>query len=154
MAIKAQAKTETKHVNPDGVDGHNLDQNSTQTEDERLQALMNADNSEWEVVADESPNKVILDTPGDFFIGVYEGTYTVAAENNITREHPEGEAFTMFLFRGLDGKPYSMNQSAKLVQAMEAVEIGTKVRIELIKEIQTKNQLNPMKDYKVLAARK
>lgn len=127
----------------------------TVSEDAALVAKMKAEDSatEWETVADESPARVNLDEIGDVFIGTYTGILSIPAENNITREHPEGEAFDLYTFKGVDGKPYALGKTNKLDSAMESIQPGAKVRIELMKLIQTKNGLNPMKDFKVSVAK-
>jgi hypothetical protein len=100
------------------------------------------DDWEFETVAEESAITVILDTPGDQFIGQYIGSDHIEPENG-------GEAFDRFVYRGRDSRLYAMNKSYKLEQAMEKVELQQWVRITLVKEIETKRALQPMKDFRV-----
>lgn len=118
---------------------------------ETLMAAAN-DAEEWDTVLDESPVRIIMDTVGDCFIGDYEGELYIPAEQNITKDKPEGEAFTLLIFRGLDGKPYALNKTVKLERAFDAIAEGSRVRVTLMKEIDT-DRGNPMKDYKVDVAR-
>lgn len=118
---------------------------------ESLMAQVDA-TEEWDVVLDEAPIRIIMDTVGDRFIGDYEGELHIPAEQNITKDKPEGEAFDLLIFRGLDGKPYALNKSVKLERAFDGIAEGTRVRVTLMKEIPT-DRGNPMKDYKVDAAR-
>lgn len=113
-----------------------------------LTARMNAvnDSTEWETVTEASPTKIIFDTIGDRFIGTYQGELNIAAEMNITKDHPEGEAFDMYLFRGVDGELYSVNKSYKLMMGLDGVDIGTLCRLTYVADIPTGRGLNPMKD--------
>ena len=126
----------------------------TEPDTTSVEALMAAANSseEWDTVVDEAPIRIIMDAIGDCFIGDYEGELHIPAEQNITKDKPEGEAFDLIIFRGLDGKPYALNKSVKLERAFEAIDMGTRVRVTLMKEIPT-DRGNPMKDYKVDVAR-
>lgn len=119
---------------------------------ESLMAAAN-DAEEWDTVVDEAPIRIIMDTVGDAFIGDYDGVEHIPAEQNISKDHPEGEAFDLITFRGLDGRRYALNKSVKLERAMEAIEVGSRVRVTLMKEIPT-DRGNPMKDYKVDVAKR
>lgn len=114
------------------------------------QLMAEADeNTAWDVVTEESPTKVIFDTIGDRFIGDYAGELNVPAEQNISKDKPEGEAFDLYLFRGLDGKLYSFNKSTKLELAMEKVSKGQRCRLTYVGDVPTSRKLNPMKDITV-----
>lgn len=115
---------------------------------EQLMAEAN-ENESWEVVTEESPTKVIFDTIGDLFIGDYAGAMTVPADQNISKDHPEGEAFDLYLFRGLDGKLYSFNKSTKLELAMEKVSVSQRCRLTYVGDVPTKRGQHPMKDITV-----
>lgn len=104
---------------------------------------------EWDVVSDESPAVVVFDTPGDQFVGVYEGMETI---ENPTAEKDEDKTFDRFLFRH-DGHPYAINSSYRMIQGMAKVEIGQKCRLTFVKEIPARKG-NPLKDIKVEVARK
>lgn len=95
----------------------------------------------WETVADESAQVILLDKPGDQFIGTYLGEDHIEPEN--------GEAFDRFLFHDSENKPVALNKSYKLEEAMKAVEPGDMVRVTYTKDITTRRNLNPLKDYKV-----
>lgn len=105
----------------------------------------------WTTVHAESAAVVIFNEPGDTFIGIYDG------EEHI---HPDSAAddsddFDRFRFTGTgaggfeDGKPYAINESYTLREAMAKVKVGELCRIVYVKEIATKRSLNPLKDFRV-----
>jgi hypothetical protein len=100
------------------------------------------DEWEFETVAEESAIRVIMEDPGDVFIGQYVGTEHVEPDNG------KDDPFDLFTFRGRDGRLYSMNQSYKLTKAMDKVSPDQWVRITLVKEIPS-SKGNPVKDYRV-----
>jgi hypothetical protein len=108
---------------------------------------------EWETVTQASPTRIVFDTIGDTFVGDYAGTLDVPAEQNITRENPEGEAFSMYLFNGLDGELYSLNRSTKLELGMSQVDVGRRCKLTYVKDVPTGRKLNPMKDITVQVAK-
>jgi len=101
------------------------------------------DDWEFEVVAEESPIRAIFENFGDVFIGQYEG------KQHVVPEREGDEPFDLFTFRARDGRLYAVNTSFKLVDAMENVDAGTWVKLEYIKDIPTKRNLQPMKDFRV-----
>lgn len=98
---------------------------------------------EFETVSEESPIGVVLENPGDTFIGQFDGDMTISPENG------KDDAFEVFLFIGRDERRYSMSKSYKLNAGMAAVSKGQWVRITLVKEIETGRGLNSMKDFRI-----
>lgn len=102
-------------------------------------------NDGWETVHEESALRVLFDTIGDQFVGIYIGV------DDITPD--DGEPFSLFLFRGIEGettgKVCGINQSYTLKQAMEKVNAGDITRLTYVKDIPTRRGLNPLKDFKV-----
>jgi hypothetical protein len=101
------------------------------------------DEWEWDTVAEESPTGIVFEKPGEVFIGQYLGTMDIDPDNG------KDEPFTVFLFLGRDGNRYSLNQSYKLAQAMNAVDKGQWCRVTYTKDIPTGRGLNPLKDFRV-----
>lgn len=99
------------------------------------------DDGNWEVVAEESAARVVFDTVGDQFTGVYKGVEEIHPDND--------EPFSMFRFQGMDGEPYAINQSYRLREGMAKVNIGDVTRITYVKDIATGKNLNPLKDFRV-----
>jgi hypothetical protein len=109
---------------------------------------------EFETVSEESGIKVIFDNPewndkgerntvkADVFIGQYLGTEDIVPENS--KEEP----FTLFSFRGRDGRLYSLNTSYKLNAAMQKVKPNDWCRITYVKNIAT-GRAEPLKDFRV-----
>lgn len=100
---------------------------------------------EWQQENTESPSRIIFDTFGDEFIGVYEGTTTIA--------NPKGDDFDQLLFRGTDGNLYSTNPGYKLTQAFDSIKVGTKCKLRYVKDVPV-GQDSPMKDIVVFTAKK
>jgi hypothetical protein len=101
------------------------------------------DEWEFDTLVDESPTTVIFDEIGDVFVGQYKGMDHIVPDNG------KDEPFDRYTFRARDGKPYAINRSYKLAEAMEKVQPDQWVRITYVKDIQTARNLNPMKDLKV-----
>lgn len=120
-----------------------LDESVDTGEDVDTSLLTTApDDWEFETVQEESAITVILEEAGEQFIGQYIGTDHIAPENG-------GEEFDRFVFRGRDNRLYAMNKGYKLETGMAKVEVNQWVRITLVKEIETKRALQPMKDFRV-----
>ncbi len=102
--------------------------------------MANSQDDGWNVVSDESPTKVIFDTIGDVFQGVFEG------EKEITPK--EGDPFTMYLFRGPDGELFGIPESFKIKTGMAEVKAGQECRIEYVKDVNV-GRPQPMKDYRI-----
>lgn len=105
----------------------------------------NFDEMVWETVARESGIKVVFDTVGDVFTGMYEGEEHIAPENG-------DEPFDLYNFTGTDGRLYSVNKSYKLGRAMGGVTPGKWVRITYVQDIPTR-KAEPMKDFRVDVAK-
>lgn len=106
-------------------------------------AIESPDDWDWTNVAEESAIRVVFDTIGDVFVGQYVGVDHVKAEKD-----GKDASFDLYVFRGQDGKLYALNQSFKLVQAMDQVSEGTWVRVTYVADVPTK-QPQPMKDFRV-----
>lgn len=100
-----------------------------------------AKQDEWTTVSDETPARVVFDTPGtDVFIGTYVEMKTIA--------NPKGDDFDQFVFRGTDDGLYGINSSYSLARGMSKVSEGQKVRITYVKNVDV-GQPAPMKDFKI-----
>jgi hypothetical protein len=99
------------------------------------------DDWEFETVSEESATVVIFESPGDAFIGKYEGVENIIPD--------KGEPFSRYAFRGRDGARYAINKSYQLNAGMDAVAQGSWVRITLVKEVPTSRGLEPMKDFRI-----
>lgn len=114
------------------------------TEDVEIdETLLTTAPADWEfdVIADESPVRVVFEGEGDTFIGQYEGIRHVEPDNG-------DDPFDLFVFRGRDERLYSVNVSTKLERVITDEHIGKWMRIELIKLIPAKKG-NPFKDFRV-----
>jgi hypothetical protein len=102
---------------------------------------------EWNIVAEESPTRVIFDKIDDVFIGQYKGMTHVDQPVNAKGED---QSFDLWTFRGRDGVLYAINDSYKMREAMDngAVVIGDWCRITFVKEIPT-TKGNPVKDLRI-----
>jgi hypothetical protein len=101
---------------------------------------------EWTTVADETPSRIVFDTPGeDVFIGTY-------VEKRVI-ENPRGDDFDQFVFTGTDGALYGTNSSYSLARGMAKVNPGQKVRITYVKNVPIPGQPAPMKDFKIDVAK-
>lgn len=98
---------------------------------------------EWETISEESPTKVIFDTPGDVFIGEFVGL------RHITPDNGKDDPFDVFVFVGRDDAQYSINTSYRLIEGMKNVPEGAMCRITYTKDVVTGRGLNPMKDFRV-----
>lgn len=104
------------------------------------------DDWEWETVQDETPIGVVFEEIGDTFIGQYTGIRHVDREPSADGKD---QSFDLFVFRGRDGKPYSLNNSFILAQAMGNVEVGNWCRIKYVKNVEVANWSSPMKDFTI-----
>jgi hypothetical protein len=98
------------------------------------------DDWKFETVEDEAPTAIVFDTFGDVFVGQYEELRRIVPDKD--------DPFELFIFRGRDGRPYSVSAYTKMMKAMEKVSPGSWVRLTYVKDLaSTKGQ--PMKDFKV-----
>jgi len=109
-------------------------------------AVANKPGDEWTTVTDESAIRIQFDTPGkDEFVGTYLGHDLVQGE------------YDYVLFRGTDGKLYSLSNSYKLSQAFGSgdgetegkISEGTMCRLVYVKDVPMGSGRNPMKDIRV-----
>jgi hypothetical protein len=97
----------------------------------------------WEVRQDETPDRLIFNTIGDEYVGLFLGIVT------ITPEDTEEEPFQQVLLRD-DDSPKAINAGYKLLQAFAKVRTGEEVKVKYVKDIDVK-QASAMKDFKVWA---
>lgn len=98
---------------------------------------------EWETEQDETPDRLIFDTIGDEYAGLYLGSEV------ITYDDPkEGETtFTQLHFWD-EESPKVINAGYKLLEAFAKVEPGREARIRYVKDVNV-GQASGMKDFKV-----
>jgi|SRR5215471_8690461 len=105
-----------------------------------------ADDQFTEVAAEESPTSVVLDR-GDVFKGVYVGPQHVTDPNT-------GKEWDQFLFRagpnhdGIDQDELCALGGKAIEDGMGGVPVGARVRLECVKEIDTRKG-NPYKSVKI-----
>lgn len=99
---------------------------------------------DWTVVAEESGIRMVFDKIGDQFTGTYVGREIV----QIT-ENGEDKDVTQLNFRDMDAQKFCTFPGFKLREAFEDIDPGTMVRITYMAEISVKNQVSPMKDFRV-----
>lgn len=104
-----------------------------------------AQKDEWtEVVNDqEFGTKIIFDTIGDEFIGLYKGS---------TLMHGEDGDYYVYRFTGDDGEPYFMNGNYSLSSLMSKVRAGVMCRISYVEDRDT-GQASPMRVFQVATRR-
>lgn len=98
--------------------------------------------TEWTTIQDETPDKIIFDTFGDCFTGVFQGIQEITPE--------DADAFEQAVFRNDEGL-YAIG-GYKVLNAMRDVPQGTLTRLTYVKNVDT-GQPSPMKDVKVETAR-
>lgn len=104
------------------------------------------DDWEFETVTDETPTRISFDTFGESVILQYVEQIHVDQEPD---KEGKDRSFDLLIWKGRDGKPYSLNVSYKLKQAMETVVPGDWCRLTYIKDVPTARNMNPMQDIKV-----
>lgn len=104
------------------------------------------DEWEFETVTDETPTRIQFTTFGESVILQY--VEQIHVEQPLDREGKD-QSFDLLIWKGRDGKPYSLNISYKLKQAMETVKPGDWCRLTYIKDVPTARNMNPMQDIKV-----
>lgn len=119
-------------------------QASEQPAEEDLVSTAPAD-WEWEMVAEESPTRVIFDAIGDIFIGQFKAKIHIDQEPD---KNGVDQSFDLWTFRGRDGALYAINDSYKMALAMESAGVDQWFKITYIKDIPT-TKGNPVKDLRV-----
>lgn len=104
------------------------------------------DDWDFETVTDESPTRVKFTTFGDTVILQYVRKDHIEQEPD---RDGKDQSFDLLIWNGRDGKPYSLNPTYKLTQAMEIVQPGDWCRLTYVKDVETKRGLQPMQDIKV-----
>lgn len=104
-----------------------------------------AEDDEWETVA-EARSKMIFDTDGDEFVGVWEGFETVIDPNT-------GEEYLYANFRNPDSGPVTTSAGYQLKRGLENVKTGTKVKLTRTGQTDMGKGKNPMTDFKIQAAK-
>ena len=118
------------------------------TEDAVDMTLLTTAPEEWEfeTVIDEVPTRIKFETPGESVILQYVRKEHV--DQPVDREGKD-QSFDLLIWKGRDGKPYSLNVSYKLDQAMEFVKPEDWCRLTYVKDVPTARNQNPMQDIKV-----
>lgn len=107
------------------------------------------DQNEWETVAEESGTPIDLSEVGSQFVGIYLGSELIAPEGWDEREY-----FTQHRFSDANGEIRTINEGAKLRDALKKVQPRAKVRITRTADVPMSDAgKNPMKDYRVEVAR-
>lgn len=99
---------------------------------------------QWETKVDEEPTIVIMEQPGDVFIGQYDGRHTIIP--------PTGDTFEYLAFWANDGRRYGLSPSYKLDEQFAPkgeIREGQWIRITLVKNIDMGAGRNPLKDYRI-----
>lgn len=99
----------------------------------------------WTTEKDETPDRMVFDTPGDVYVGYFTGMVTITPE--------EDEPFEQVQWRDYAAPhaPKCTNAGYQLVQAYKNVPIGALTRTTLLKTVDVK-QASPMKDFRVEVA--
>lgn len=100
-----------------------------------------SDEDEWETVA-EARSKMLFDTDGDEYIGVWEGFEIIVDPNT-------SEKYTYANFRDDDNGPVTTSAGYQLSRALESVPTGKTVRIKRTGQTSMGTNKNPMTDFKV-----
>ncbi len=110
----------------------------------------NESDFEWSPVKEESPDQIVLEIPGDTYIGELRVLNWINAETDPLKEP---KMFLQAVFRDPNGVR-SINCGYELTQAFRDLDptIGTIYRIELRKYVDV-DQASPMKSYKVDSAK-
>lgn len=103
------------------------------------------DDWEFETVIEETPAQIKLDIGDSVILQFIE---ILHVDNPNKREDNDEEDFDLLVFRGRNGKPYSINPSFKLARDWGKIQPQDWVRITLVGELPSKKG-NPLKDYKV-----
>lgn len=136
-------KAKTDDVKPDFVDDDAVES----AEIDHSVTSVTPDGWEFEIVAEETPTKVVFETIGDVFIGQYVGPEHVDQEPD--PKTGEDKSFDLYIFRGRNGGLYAINKGFKLAEAMETVGVDEWVRFTYVKDVPTGRKQNPMKDLRV-----
>lgn len=106
------------------------------------------DDWEFETVSDEIPTRINFTDVGDSVVLQYNKEIYVEQEPD---KDGKDQSFWLYLWVGRDGRPYSINKSWKLEQAMKdgAISKDDWCRLTFVKELETSRGLNAMKDIKV-----
>lgn len=97
---------------------------------------------EWETVA-EARSKMIFDTDGDEYTGVWEGFETIIDPNT-------GEEYLYANFRNAESGPVTTSAGYQLKRAMEKVDTGRTVKLIRTGQTDMGKGKNPMTNFKVL----
>jgi hypothetical protein len=107
--------------------------------------MPNADG--WTTVSQEAGTRIVFDTIGDVFVGVYEGTRHIVPEDTTKDE------FDQQMFRGAgpddEGVLYCTNGGYSIRAGLAKVEPGTLVRLTYVSDLPAKPGKNPMKDFRI-----
>lgn len=99
---------------------------------------------EWTIEQDETPDRLIFDTIGDEYEGLFLGIEHIVPPEC---DDPDDE-FDVAHFWDLES-PKAIAGGFALMRALRKIEIGREVRMRYVKNIPIAGQASPMKDYKV-----
>ncbi len=96
---------------------------------------------EWEVVA-EARSKMLFDTDGDQYIGVWEGFEDIIDPNT-------GDVYKYANFRNDETGPVTTSASYQLERGLKDVPHGRTVRLTRTGQTDMGKAKNPMNDFKI-----
>jgi hypothetical protein len=125
-------------------------------------ATINPDEIQWEIVHEETPDRIVFDEQGDWIIGTYVGSewITPPPVPNKNGELEEHDPFLQLIFRNVvtsSGETFRLavtNAGYALRMAFEndAFTSDTLTRVTLVKSVDV-DQAAPMKDFRVETAK-
>lgn len=128
---------------------------TTQTTDpESTVAIVENTATEWDMVREESPDKIVFDEVGDMLIGRFVGREIITVE--ATEKEPESQ-FTVLTWRDclVNGEKMDYvanNAGFALEKAFAGLDFGVITRVTLIKKTDV-GQASKMNDFRVEVAR-
>lgn len=124
------------------------------TDPESTVALVESSDTQWEMVREESPDKIVFDEIGDMLIGRFVGREIITVE--ATEKEPESQ-FTVLTWRDclINGEKMDYvanNAGFALEKAFAGLDFGVITRVTLIKKTDV-GQASKMNDFRVEVAR-
>jgi hypothetical protein len=124
------------------------------TDLESTVALVESSDTQWEMVREESPDKIVFDEVGDMLIGRFVGREIITVE--ATEKDPESQ-FTVLTWRDclVNGEKMDYvanNAGFALEKAFAGLDFGVLTRVTLIKKTDV-GQASKMNDFRVEVAR-
>ena len=121
-------------------------------------ATVNPDEIQWEIVHEETPDRIVFDEEGDWIVGTFAGFEWITPPP--TDKEPEPEPFLQLIFRNVltsSGETFRLavtNAGYALRMAFESGAFTPDIlsRVTLVKSVDV-DQAAPMKDFRVESAR-